>query len=182
MQQTTPGPKSGSEVLTIGLAQINNSFSGQNYLPYAIGLLQAYAERHAEAPEKFRFLLPVYKRIKVDDAVAQLRDADAVGFSLYVWNERLTLEVARDAGFANVVHRERVRVAPVRDFTARATIRSRAALMPLTKGIGDESAKFSSAGAASWAKREAAYLEWRMMISSKSSTPHRLRFWQTARR
>lgn len=95
MQQTTPGPKSGSEVLTIGLAQINNSFSGQNYLPYAIGLLQAYAERHAEGPEKFRFLLPVYKRIKVEAAVEQLRDADAVGFSLYVWNERLTLEVAR---------------------------------------------------------------------------------------
>jgi len=37
-------------------------------------------------------------------------------------------------------------------------------------------------GAASCAKREAAYLEWRMMISSKSSTPHRLRFWHTARR
>ena len=80
MQQTTQGQKSGSDVLTVGLAQINNSFSGQNYLPYAIGLLQAYAERHAEAPGKFRFLLPVYKRIKVEAAVEQLRDADAVGF------------------------------------------------------------------------------------------------------
>ncbi|KAJ8137397.1 hypothetical protein OY671_009390, partial [Metschnikowia pulcherrima] len=45
-----------------------------------------------------------------------------------------------------------------------------------------ESAKASSAGAAAWAKREAAYLEWRMVISSKSSTPHSIRFWQTARR
>lgn len=39
-----------------------------------------------------------------------------------------------------------------------------------------------SAGAASWAKRDEACLEWRMVISSKSSTPQRLRFWQTARR
>ncbi len=46
--------------------------------------------------------------------------------------------------------------------------------------IGDELAKVRSAGAASWAKREAACFECRMVISSKSSTPQRLRFWQTA--
>jgi len=82
-------------VLKVGLAQINNSFSGQNYLPYATGLLQAYVEQHAARPERFQFLLPLYKRIPVDAAVAQLLDADVVGFSLYVWNERLTLEIAR---------------------------------------------------------------------------------------
>ena len=54
--------------------------------------------------------------------------------------------------------------------------------VPLTKGSAEELAKFASVGAASWAKRLAAYLEWRMVISSKSSTPHKLRFWQTARR
>ncbi|HSO23269.1 MAG TPA: hypothetical protein VLT81_10190 [Chondromyces sp.] len=50
------------------------------------------------------------------------------------------------------------------------------------KGAGEDSAKRLSAGAASWAKREAAYFECRMVISWKSSTPQRLRFWQTARR
>jgi hypothetical protein len=42
--------------------------------------------------------------------------------------------------------------------------------------MGKEPAKRLSAGAASWEKREAAYLEWRIVISSKSSTPQRFRF------
>ena len=46
----------------------------------------------------------------------------------------------------------------VRSSSDFATIRSRAALMPLMKGMGEELAKFRSAGAASWAKRDAAYL------------------------
>ena len=94
MQQTARGGER-PDMLKVGLAQINNSFSGQNYLPYSIGLLQAYAERHAVDPGRFRFLLPVYKRVRVQAALDQLREADLVGFSLYVWNERLTLEVAR---------------------------------------------------------------------------------------
>ncbi len=54
--------------------------------------------------------------------------------------------------------------------------------MPSMKGAGEESAKRLSAGTASWAKREAAYFECRMVISWKFSTSQRLRFWQTARR
>ena len=69
-----------------------------------------------------------------------------------------------------------------RSSSVRATIRSRAALMPATNGAGEELAKLVSAGAASCAKRCAANLECRIVISSKFSTPHRLRFMQTARR
>jgi hypothetical protein len=83
------------ETVVVGLAQINNSFSGQNYLPYAVGLLQAYVERSAANAGRYKFLLPLYKRIRVDAAVQQLKPADVVGFSLYVWNERISLEIAR---------------------------------------------------------------------------------------
>ena len=65
----------------------------------------------------------------------------------------------------------RLRRKSTRSSSVRATICARAALMPLTKRMGEESAKRFSAGAASWAKREAAYFEWRIVISSKSSTP-----------
>ncbi|MBN2752315.1 MAG: cobalamin-dependent protein, partial [Rhodospirillaceae bacterium] len=81
--------------LTVALAQINNSFSGQNYLPYSVGLLQAYARRHARVATDVQFLLPVYKRAPVRDIVASLSGASVVGFSTYVWNERISLEVAR---------------------------------------------------------------------------------------
>ena len=52
-----------------GLVQINNSFSGQNYLPYSVGVLQAYAQRHAKNPERFHFLPPLYKRVAISSAV-----------------------------------------------------------------------------------------------------------------
>jgi tRNA A37 methylthiotransferase MiaB len=80
---------------TVGLVQINNSFSGQNYLPYSAGLLQAYAEAKAKNPARYRFLLPLYRRVRIADAVESLAGADVVGFSTYVWNGRISLEIAR---------------------------------------------------------------------------------------
>src|SRR5206468_3395456 len=62
----------------------------------------------------------------------------------------------------------RLRRKSVRSSSVRATMRSRADLMPLTNGMGEELAKRVSAGAALWAKREGANFEWRMVISSKS--------------
>src|SRR4051812_19021605 len=99
----SPGPDHGlrrmrddvNSTVRVGLAQINNSFSGQNYLPYAVGLLESYVRTYAKAPARYDFLLPVYKRILADQAVAQLADADVVGFSTYVWNIKISLEIAR---------------------------------------------------------------------------------------
>jgi radical SAM superfamily enzyme YgiQ (UPF0313 family) len=78
----------------IGLVQINNSFSGQNYLPYSIACLQSYA-RAKLPPGRFTFLPMIYKRIPVSEIVERLTAADIVGFSSYVWNARISLEAAR---------------------------------------------------------------------------------------
>ncbi|QQG45438.1 MAG: cobalamin-dependent protein [Candidatus Sungiibacteriota bacterium] len=81
--------------LKIGLVQINNEFSGVTYLPLSVADLQVYAQKNVADPGNYQFLLPVYKRIPVDIAVEHLLEADLVGFSLYVWNRNISLEIAR---------------------------------------------------------------------------------------
>ncbi|MFA5778966.1 MAG: radical SAM protein [Elusimicrobiota bacterium] len=79
----------------IGLVQINNSFSNQNYLPYSVGLLQAYAQKYLSNKETFDFLLPVYKRIPVVTVLEKLSTADIIFFSTYTWNIKISLEIAK---------------------------------------------------------------------------------------
>jgi len=64
------------------------------YLPYSVGLLQAYVERHADRSQRYEFLPLVYGRPRLEDAVAHLSGADVVGFSCYVWNVELSLRIA----------------------------------------------------------------------------------------
>ena len=80
--------------LKVGLMQINNSFSGQNYFPLSAGMLQAYAQANLANPKNFEFLLPIYKRIAVQEAVDQLLGVDVLFVSTYVWNMRISLEIA----------------------------------------------------------------------------------------
>jgi radical SAM superfamily enzyme YgiQ (UPF0313 family) len=90
----------------VGLVQINIGLTWSNprrrpgepalsfgLLPYSVGLLQAYAEEHARGEHEF--LLPIFERMDVEAAVDHLAGADVAGFSVYVWNERLSLAIAR---------------------------------------------------------------------------------------
>ena len=79
----------------VGLVQINNSFSGQNYLPYSVACLQSYVTKHASNPARYDFKLPIYKRMPIRDVFANLDDVDVAGFSTYVWNAEISLECAR---------------------------------------------------------------------------------------
>ncbi|MDT7041671.1 B12-binding domain-containing radical SAM protein [Candidatus Nitronereus thalassa] len=81
--------------IKVGLMQINNSFSGQNYFPLSAGMLQAYAQANLGNPERFEFRLPIYKRIAVKEAVDQLLGVDVLFVSTYVWNMRISLEIAK---------------------------------------------------------------------------------------
>ena len=55
--------------IKIGMVQINNSFSGQNYLPLSLGFLFSYAKFHVKNIDDFEFVDPIYKRLKVAEAV-----------------------------------------------------------------------------------------------------------------
>ena len=87
--------------IKVGLVQVNNSFSNQNYFPYSIGILQAYVQKHLKNRDSFEFLLPIYCRIQVDEAVQSLLNAHVIFFSTYVWNIRISLEIARKIKLSN---------------------------------------------------------------------------------
>jgi radical SAM superfamily enzyme YgiQ (UPF0313 family) len=78
------------------LAQISNSFSNQNYLPYSAGILAAYARKYLKDTDKFDFDLSVYKRTSVREAVDSLLSADIAFFSVYTWNVNLSLAIAEE--------------------------------------------------------------------------------------
>ena len=85
--------------IKVGLVQVNNSFSGQNYLPLSVGMLQAHAQKNLTQPDDFEFLLPIYSRMAVEEAVERLQGAQVVLFSTYVWNARISLEIAKTLKF-----------------------------------------------------------------------------------
>jgi len=79
----------------VGLVQINNSFADACYLPYAVGVLQAYFQQHSCRAGDFYFLTPVYRRVAVNEAVENLQEADIVALSVSSWNFKASLEIAR---------------------------------------------------------------------------------------
>ena len=82
--------------IKVGLVQVNNSFGNQHYLPYSVGILQAYAQKYLKDPERFEFMIPIFSRISVQTAVKQLVTADIVCFSTYVWNMRVSCAIAQE--------------------------------------------------------------------------------------
>lgn len=80
--------------IKIGSTQINNGFSGNFYLPYSIGLLQAYVVHNSSNPDRYNFQTPIYKRWLLDDCVAKLMTQDIVLFSTYVWNINISMKIA----------------------------------------------------------------------------------------
>lgn len=95
MDRRPQSPASSNVPLAVGLVQINNSFSGQNYLPYSIACLRSYVEAHSHDPSRYRFLPMIFKRMPIIQIIDQIASADVVGFSTYVWNANISLEAAR---------------------------------------------------------------------------------------
>lgn len=81
--------------MRVGLVQINNAFSGQHYFPYTVGVLQSYAEANLPNRGHYEFLPPIFRRMPVQDAVAELAGVDVAAFSVYCWSEQLSLAIAQ---------------------------------------------------------------------------------------
>ena len=79
----------------VGLVQIGDKFGEQYYLPYSIGTLQAYAQKYANDPGSFDFITPIYRREKLSDSSQYLAPTDIVFFSVYIWNYKISLAIAK---------------------------------------------------------------------------------------
>lgn len=75
---------------------VNQGVNSSVYVPYSVGLLQAYVQKYAPRPERYEFLLPLFKPVAVEAAVEHLASAHVVGFSAYIWNIRLSLAIAQE--------------------------------------------------------------------------------------
>jgi radical SAM superfamily enzyme YgiQ (UPF0313 family) len=113
------GNSSRNEKLIVGLVQINESLnwsrqrhkgrkkevdgSSFNYsvFPYSVGMLQAYAESIPHIRDRYEFLTPIYRKVNVEKAAIFMRNAHIAGFSTYVWNINLSLEIAKALKKAN---------------------------------------------------------------------------------
>ncbi|KZR79936.1 Radical SAM superfamily protein [Prochlorococcus marinus str. MIT 1342] len=82
-------------VKNVSLIQINNSFSGQNYLPYSAAILATYFKFTSSACDQYYFNPYIYKRANISTILAALENTDVLGLSLYAWNTNLSLEVAK---------------------------------------------------------------------------------------
>lgn len=87
--------------MKIGIAQINGSFSKQSYIPFSAGLLEANARTFSNNASEFEFFLPLFKRQPIRDMVRHLEGVEVLALSLYVWNEQVSLELARRVKLAS---------------------------------------------------------------------------------
>ncbi|MGW6641310.1 B12-binding domain-containing radical SAM protein [Streptomyces iakyrus] len=68
------------------LAQVNNRFGDQAFLPYSVGVIQAHCQRQPEIAESFRFQEFIFLRENIDHLAARLREPRVLGISCYIWN------------------------------------------------------------------------------------------------
>ena len=65
------------------------------YLPYAAGLLESYFKKYVKNKEKYTFLEPLFKEWCKECHQHLFQSNDIVGFSLYSWNEQISLLIAK---------------------------------------------------------------------------------------
>ena len=81
--------------MDVSFLQINNSFSGQNYLPYSAALLTSYFETFSSASDEYNFRPFIYKRDSINNLLSHCDGSKIIALSLYAWNSRLSLAFAK---------------------------------------------------------------------------------------
>lgn len=81
--------------MNIQLCQLNNSYGNQVYIPYAVGILQVEAKKRPIIKENVTFYELLYKRERPESILSRIKIPDILGLSCYIWNWRISLELAK---------------------------------------------------------------------------------------
>src|SRR5688572_19413900 len=81
--------------MNIYLAQINNTYGRNAFLPYSVGLLQSYAQSIPAIKENYCFKNLFYLRQNVDEVVASMDSPAVFGVSCYIWNWEYSIALAK---------------------------------------------------------------------------------------
>tara|TARA_R110001583_G_scaffold29368_2_gene102906 strand:+ start:4300 stop:6252 length:1953 start_codon:yes stop_codon:yes gene_type:complete len=79
----------------IQLVQVNNSYGNQYFIPYSVGLLQAYCEQFDDIRENFNFSKFIYKQeTDLESQAKSFKKVDILAQSCYIWNWQFNLTFA----------------------------------------------------------------------------------------
>ena len=77
------------------LSQINNSFGGQAFLPYSVGMLWSYAQSQADIARSYELGGLLFLREPLDRAADRIVDPDVLALSCYLWNWNYNMALAQ---------------------------------------------------------------------------------------
>ena len=77
------------------LVQVNHQYGDNVYLPYSVGLLQAYGESVQEITDHFQFQEFIFLRDDPATLASGLDRPTVVGISCYLWNWEWSKGLAR---------------------------------------------------------------------------------------
>ena len=79
----------------IYLAQINNSFGGQAFLPYSVGMLWSYAQSQPDIANHYELGGMLFLREPLDRALSRMVDPSVLALSCYLWNWNYNMALAQ---------------------------------------------------------------------------------------
>ena len=79
----------------IYFVQVGFEFDGSVYLPYAVGTIIAYCKKEPQITSEYSFSDIIFKREKLSDAIAKIKEPYMVAFSCSVWNMEYNKTLAK---------------------------------------------------------------------------------------